>query len=53
MFDKWKLDEKGFHFTTNNKIKRFTKKHPKLVRDTRLYQLWEKDPELLRKELFE
>lgn len=51
-FDSWKATKDGFVNDEKN-IKKFTKKHPEIVKGTRLYKLWAEDPELLRKDLFD
>jgi len=51
-FDKWFVTKDGF-VNDEKDIKKFTKKHPLIIKSSPLYKLWEQDPELLRKELFD
>jgi len=46
------VDKDGFHIFTDN-FKKFKGIHPEIVRNTDLYKMWEKNPEDLRKFLFE
>jgi glycosyltransferase involved in cell wall biosynthesis len=50
-FDAWKVTKDGFQ-NDEKGIKKFVGRHPDSVKSTDLYKLWERDPELLRKELF-
>ena len=50
-FDSWYVNENGFH-NDEKGIFKFKGTHPDIVKQSRLYKLWEQDPELLRKELF-
>jgi hypothetical protein len=50
-FDSWCLSGNGFERGQKG-MKSFDKQHPEIVQQTKLYKLWEKDPELLKEELF-
>jgi len=52
-FNKWNLTKDGVDHDEMHLVKKFTGKHPKIVQETELYKLWEKDKELLKKELFD
>jgi glycosyltransferase involved in cell wall biosynthesis len=50
-FDAWHVTKDGF-VNGEKSIMNFRGTHPASVKETKLYKLWEKDPELLRQELF-